>query len=118
MKTAELEGPLLDYHVALAMGHLWRRPRDEFEGYNAWQAYERAFGNPTPPYSTDWAFGGPVIESQEISVRPVYMGVATGLFFNESASGWEELTGPTMLIAAMRALVAFHFGHDVPDILL
>lgn len=125
MKTAELEGPLLDYHVALAMGHVWRRPRDEFEGYNAWQAYERAFGNPTPPYSTDWAAGGPVLEAKHIDVSLTWdYGFSDKPWFEAMVSSHEwqdgvshdQWEGPTPLVAAMRALVAFNFGQDVPGI--
>lgn len=125
MKTAELEGPLLDYHVALAMGHVWRRPCDEFEGYNAWQAYERAFGNPTPPYSKDWAVGGPVIEAKHIDVSLTWdYGFSDKPWFEAMVSSHEwqdgvshdQWEGPTPLVAAMRALVAFHFGHYVSGI--
>ena len=118
MKTTELEGPLLDYHVALAMGHVWRRPRDEFEGYNAWQAYEQAFGNPTPTYSTDWAVGGPVIDRERITIKAWDDGSGEWTADVERMTPITAYSGPTPLIAAMRVLVAFHFGQDVPDVKL
>lgn len=119
MKTAELEGKILDYYVALAVGHVWRRKwNPENENYASWQSYENGWGNPTPPYSSDWAAGGPVIEKEQITIRPDFQGGAVGLFHNEQFSGWEELDGPTMLVAAMRAIVVKHFGYDVPDVKL
>lgn len=54
-----------------------------------------------PPYSTDWADGGPLIESECVSLARVednrWIAVGRKNFVDE---------GPTPLIAAMRALIA------------
>ncbi len=128
MKTAELEGKILDYYVALAVGHTWRcKWMLEKDGYNAWQSYENGWGNPTPPYSSDWAVGGPVIESAHIDVslcwdygfsnKPWYEAMISSHDWPDGKSQ-DQWDGPTMLVAAMRALVALHFGQDVPDVKL
>lgn len=127
MKTAELEGKILDYYVALAVGHVWRLPLSVYSSLSEREYYEEGFGNPTPPYSSDWAVGGPVIESAHIDVslcwdyglnsKPWYEAVVSSRDWpdGKSQDQWE---GPTMLVAAMRALVAFYFGPYVPDVKL
>jgi hypothetical protein len=119
MKTAELEGKILDYYVALAVGHTWRcKWMLEEKGYNAWQSYEEGWGNPTPPYSSDWAAGGPIIERANIGINLYDRGKCWGAWFGGSCyeSCDPDAEGPTPLIAAMRAYVALHFGPDVPDV--
>jgi hypothetical protein len=87
----------------------------EKEGYKAWQSYERAWGNPIPDYSTDWAVGGPIIE------RHISELIDCG------ESGWEACcngtygaTGNTALEAVCKAYVASKLGDtvEVPEELL
>lgn len=128
MKTAELEGKILDYYVALAVGHTWRcKWMLEKDGYNAWQSYEQGWGNPTPPYSSDWAVGGPIIERANIGMycsEKSWNACANGepnfgpRLENVDDGNFLEFNGSTPLIAAMRAYVALHFGPDVPDVKL
>lgn len=93
MKTSDLAGSALD----------------------AWTA--KALAKPVgPAYSTSREEGGPLIEKERIHVAPMpgkgWIWCATVV----SESGrptWQE--GRSPLVAAMRALVAFKIGIDVPD---
>lgn len=121
MKVSELTGATLDYWVACAEGLPHPRIND---GYCWFElpacdddpagAVDAAF---TP--STDWSQGGPIIERELIAIA---MGA------DQAASpGWSahvglidyeedfEQSGPTPLVAAMRAYVASKFGEEVPD---
>lgn len=112
MKVSELEGRNLDSWVDEALG------------------YSRVN---VPPYSTDWAVGGPIIEKEGITIikehpemfvpESPYRGRIhwdAYIGYNEIQNG-EELeydaygSGSTPLIAAMRCLVARKFGEEVPD---
>lgn len=134
-KTATLEGALLDAAVAKALGYL---PgfRDDFGGKSgpAWvhsdgarQSVLRSEFSP----STDWAFGGPLIERERIAVwasgddEDGFWSAGYSLSVDEGTqcqSGWIDMpcvkadhmqTGTTPLIAAMRAYVASTFGEEV-----
>jgi len=125
MKTSELTGIALDWAVA------------KCEGVNE-EAF-RLYYMPTEPsdldtngypefhYSTIWAQGGPIIERENITVRPVFHAERT-----ESGTdiyrqdGWaahiepkafwvtpRPFTGPTPLIAAMRCYVMSRFGDEI-----
>ena len=108
MKVADLTGEQLDYWVARA------------EGMDPAAA---SFVVPAHAYSTEWAYGGPIIEREEIAIEPRCWGKGdqwvanrqTNLYdpgFSDEECPW---TGPTPLIAAMRAHVASVFGAEVPD---
>jgi hypothetical protein len=117
MKVAELEGALLDAWVARAEGYdVIPAPTDP-QG-----CWVDTGGTPFPfRPSTDWAQGGQIIERERIDltfgnepetweamVRPEYK---YGTYMRDNGRG----TGPTPLIAAMRAYVASKFGDEVPD---
>jgi hypothetical protein len=116
-KVSELDGALLDATVAKAdeiqieqsFGRTWRRPVPGV----ARELYEP---------SRDWAHGGPIIERERIILWPHFH--SSGAGWNAHTKGdvaytydWEGLepdgTGPTPLIAAMRAFVASKFGDEV-----
>jgi len=133
MKTAELEGQLLDYWAARAAGWevlpsappgafcaegnankpWWKPPSDAKYGCGACIGYP-------PQFSTNWAQGGPLIQRERIELQ--YSGDEW------RASKYDEVLdmkmmpdvspsfGPTPLIAAMRCLVASRFGEEVPFI--
>jgi hypothetical protein len=66
-------------------------------------------GCTAPPYSTDWAFGGPIIERGKMDFSWI------GADKCRAAIDWldeefYEAFGPTPLIAAMRCLVASKLG--------
>lgn len=100
MKTNELTGALLNYWVAKAEGipeHGWQ-----------------------PPYSDDWAYGGPIIERKRISVENFDGSRKPGrewsaYITSPPLTSSEEICGPTPLIAAMRSYVASVYGADVSD---
>jgi len=96
-KTAELTGAALNNAV-----HELAYPDEPIkEGCTA------------PPYSTDWAFCGPIIERERITIE-----------WEGDPDSWcacimadQEVYGPTALIAAMRCYVASKLGDEVeiPD---
>lgn len=64
-------------------------------------------------YSTDWAWGGPIIEREEIAVGKGWEQWAA---FND-ADTEDGVLGPTPLVAAMRCYVGSVIGNEVevPD---
>lgn len=115
IKVSEATGAALDWLVATCEGHQWRCPwMLEREGLRSWQSYEQGWGNPTPPYSTDWSQGGPLIERERISIcgGPTFAPdwyACYGDVVEESAGE----SGPTPLVAAMRAYAASKLGETV-----
>ena len=112
-KTSELSGALLDAAVAKAEG-IAMSPSDEIRssGYEAntcgWRIGQR--------YSSAWDDGGPIIERERISViQDAGDGfwTATTKFLFEGGIDGPDGYGPTPLIAAMRAYVAFKLGDEV-----
>lgn len=128
-KVSELTGGMLDAAVAMAEG--------------AQLGGDVNPGTPRVPlaYSTDWEYGGPIIERERISVwelgpysfidqpldcpwlaRIFRPGLAAGLLpgstMNDARAGEPDgihidRSGQTPLIAAMRALVAAKLGDEV-----
>jgi hypothetical protein len=106
IKTSELTGPALDWAVARAEGVYFENLR-EFEMYAG-------------DYSTDWEYGGPLIEREGIGFRRGYSDESG--FNGWVAQRWAQDTtvfeeGPTPLIAAMRCYVASKLGDtvDIPE---
>ena len=91
MKTSELTGAALDWAVAKC---------EYFPVRNG-------FDDNCPEYSTDWAQGGPIIEREQIAV---YLNGEDGW---TGEDGWKRATGPTPLVAAMRAYVASKLGDEI-----
>jgi hypothetical protein len=109
MKVAELTGAKLDYWV-----------------YHALNGKHLAdFTGGTVPYSSDWAWGGPIIEREEIEINVsehrLYAPDGKTLW----AADWypkkgkqqdcHSQKGSSALEAAMRCYVASEFGEEVPD---
>ena len=95
-KTNELTGAALDWAVAKCEGVT--EGKDSAWYYDRRNAYN---------YSTDWAQGGPIIERENIELKPTY-------------AGWTAFLGHTLfanastpLIAAMRCYVASKLGNDI-----
>lgn len=63
----------------------------------------------TPPYSTAWNVGGPIIERERIGITLPH---DPGDWLAEDFEGFTQ-SGPTPLIAAMRAYVASKFGEEI-----
>ena len=92
--VASLEGAALDWAVAKAIG--------EYKPVAV------------PPYSTDWAQGGPIIEREVICIGS---GMDAPTWYANKGLGKYHQFGTTPLIAAMRCYVASKLGDEVevPD---
>lgn len=101
-KTAELTGALLDAAVAMAKG--W--PPYPDKTYRGWLKDGILLPSDEWEPSTNWYDGGPIIERELIELR-WYRGIGQLMWKANSA------TGPTPLIAAMRAYVASKLGDEV-----
>jgi hypothetical protein len=100
IKTSELTGAALNWAVHVAL-------HGSCEGYAEHE------------YSTNWEYGGPIIERKRLCVTPGngYWGsVVHDRLFEDDGSDHHAL-GPTPLIAAMRCYVASELGDtvDVPE---
>ena len=140
MKTAKLQDAALDWAVAKALGHAlkirtWKAITDTLdptedadiiafhkERNTVRVSAEQIPGGgwfPNPRYSTDWAFGGPIIERGKMDFSWI------GADKCRAAIDWldeefYEAFGPTPLIAAMRCYVASKLGDEVevPEVLV
>lgn len=67
------------------------------------------------PYSSDWAYGGPIIEDNGIELKVNFRGVwaAFGYDWNCNRVTQEAAVGPTPLVAAMRCYVIMRMGSTV-----
>ena len=97
MKTNELTGAALDWAV---------------------NQIEECCDDPTtPPFSTDWSQGGPIIEREGISINSTTMRGQGGNFAwlatRVEGPAVSEEYGLTPLIAAMRCFVASHLGDEI-----
>ena len=108
-KVAELEGALLDAAVHMARtGTMPMFVNCTFDG-----------GQPQsscPRYSTEWQVGGPIIERERIVLNSYInrweaFALASDRVVERLSNGGSS--GPTPLIAAMRAYVTSKFGEEV-----
>jgi Protein of unknown function (DUF2591) len=101
MKTSELTGAALDWAVA--------KCEEPLGGYKAWVQADLDQGIlHGQRYSTDWLWGGEIIERERLSVYDIggdEWGAEDGLT--------PRSTGATPLIAAMRCYVASKLGDEV-----
>lgn len=117
MKTAELQGAMLDYHTGRAEGIPAEQlaiiqgfggelscirtvPHDQFVG--------RDFARYNP--STDWRLAGGLIEKHRIDLHQYEAGWVASL----SIAGCGD--GPTPQVAICRAVVRAAFGDDVDEV--
>jgi guanylate kinase len=89
----------------------------EQEGFIEWQAYEHAWGNPIPSYSTDWSRGGPLInqmlvEGLQLKRNEYPRGEGTE-FVASLPTPARFNFGPTPLLAALRCYVVSKLGETV-----
>lgn len=117
MKTSELTGPALRWAVARALNYLYLSDVVVIGRYLQIRNDE-GVKVPFEP-DTDWSQGGPIIEREEMYVRP------TGDAAKWSCYMWgkhpddgveqfiHEQYGPTPLVAAMRCFVASKLGDEV-----
>ena len=109
-KTSELEGDRLDVAVAKAEG--WAE-QEVAAMLKAGDAADRYFS------AASWGLAGPIIareridlESPELEGDP-WGAIAWGTKAQEPGGYCATASGPTPLIAAMRAYVASKFGEEV-----
>lgn len=113
-KTAELEGPALDWAIAKCEGV----EVDFIDDCITRCLLRRAplTGRYSP--STDWSKGGPLIEREGINVgtqrnEPGFRPHPNRLWHAQMDTRVHVGYGPTPLIAAMRCFVASRLGDDV-----
>lgn len=113
-KVAELEGAPLDAAVALAEG---LRLVTASSGRSVAVAVDGTAFEP----SLCWEHGGPIIERERIHIghgwlrNPDLWAAAIGYGFGDEVWRSDQIggTGPTPLIAAMRAYVASKLGDEI-----
>ena len=121
IKTSELTGAALDWAVWVAAGGAAAYPKTASGSafLKLWKGNSAKYVHP----STDWAQGGPIIESikgflfkQWLECRPESCCQAE---IHNLEGDW-IMFGPTPLIAAMRCYVASKLGDevDVPEELM
>lgn len=118
MQVEDLTGAPLDFWVAVAEGH--DAPRADASGCTSIRA---AAGVPAPfAPSTSWADGGPIVERLPFAGggRDGRRGAWRAVLHRAVPATGKRRTfnpsGPTLLVAAMRTLVASTYGDDVPDL--
>lgn len=105
VKTSELVGPALDWAVLAAL---------EVNGNQSYwksQMLERPQSYTFRP-STDWSQGGPLIDEYDVGLAKMEYGDWCAAANCTEVSAFND-TGPTPLIAAMRAIVAAKLGDTV-----
>lgn len=112
VQTQDLIGPALDWAVAFASSTAAAQGNFALARAQADIALARGRS-----YSTDWAIGGCILESEDIELRRVRR---PGTVAWEAADGCDAAAlaeGPTRLIAAMRCFVMGRLGAqvEVPD---
>jgi hypothetical protein len=130
VKTAELEGPALDWAVAKAKkmplvsrGRKWTTDGAATVEYAPWAVhpvvdgsgpYVAALCHHTYSPSTDWAHGGPIIEREGIRL---HRSVTGQWWAGPESDPFRPVAGATPLIAAMRCFVTSRLGDEieVPD---
>lgn len=121
IKTCELKEAALDYMVALAIGKNVTIGLSTLD--DAPVVRDRA-GWPWKP-SSEGSHGLPIVEKEIYQINRCQNGTKGKVFF-EAIIGFEDeetqicMAGPTMLSAAMRAVVCRTFGKtsEVPDQLI
>ncbi|MCM5682530.1 DUF2591 domain-containing protein [Schlegelella sp. S2-27] len=119
MKVADLSGAELDYWVAKALAPSGDEVLPGLR-YGPAIVHGECRTHPESPYSVfspsrSWAHGGPIIE-RELNAVERFRGddMAWIASYGDPECPRSE-TGPTPLIAAMRAFVAHKFGDEVPE---
>lgn len=101
IKTSALEGAALDWAVATCLGKENTWGKAPFIPYDYHMGYR---------YSKEWRIFGPIIEKEKIQIQYV-----NGAW--RAILPTDEISGPTLLVAALRCFVASKLGAavDVPD---
>ena len=119
VKTSELIGPALDWAVQEIE---YQRMVAEGEHVKQWALDDHRAGASINHYSTDWLWGGPLIDGmvREGLRLTGYKSLPTDPTSCQAQIGNIVTGGPTPLIAAMRCYVASKLGAtvDIPQELL
>lgn len=126
MKVHDLKGAKLDFWAAKAAGIAESQILDGVCMIAASQDTQTTLGTPMVHYrpSTNWADGGPVMESERISVWRYpdldswHAGMEFDVAQDEGLMVKHYYQGPTPLIAAMRCFIASKFGDEVSQELI
>ncbi|HDQ4610610.1 TPA: DUF2591 family protein [Pseudomonas aeruginosa] len=106
VKTCDLEGPALDWAVAVIEGYdLMKHP---FR-----RAFIPNFGYCDYSPSTNWNFGGPLIEKYKLDIGAPMENIPGPWNANTEWGHPMGTPGPTALIAACRAIVREWLGEIV-----
>ena len=105
VKTGELIGPALDWAVQEIE---YQRMVAEGEHVKQWALDDHRAGASINPYSTDWLWGGPILEREGISIYRMTSDWSAA--YNPSGATQD---GPTPLIAVMRCYVSNCLGSEV-----
>ena len=105
IKTSELIGPALDWAVQEIE---YQRMVAEGEHVKQWALDDHRAGASINPYSTDWLWGGPILEREGISIYRMTSDWSAA--YNPSVATQD---GPTPLIAVMRCYVSNCLGNEV-----
>jgi hypothetical protein len=102
IKTSELQGAALNWCVAQCeMMHTDYRDKGLL-------IHRIGYGEPMPPYSSDWAQGGPIIEREKITLRSF-----KSCWQASIKSFVVDADKEAPLTAAMRCYVASKLGDEV-----
>jgi hypothetical protein len=123
VKTAELEGPALDWAVLEALKPDLKHP--ERAGISTFgplfgEGYKYpSWGSAKYAPSRDWKEGGPIIEREKMDIKWVGINNCRASIAWLDGEHFEAL-GPTSLVAGMRCFVASRLGREVevPDELM
>lgn len=110
IKTSELTGAALDWAVAKCLGFT------PFTDDISWIVEINGGYKRLPAYSTNWAQGGPIIEREQIFVKPTAKLAKGWRTYQRDPAGngiCNSQYGPTPLVAAMRCFVASRLGESV-----
>lgn len=109
LKTSELIGKALDWAAAECLFKI-----NGTADVKPWAYANHLKGATTHPFSTDWIWGGTVIEKERITVDSQGKD-----YCRWRATSWDHgwFYGDTPLVAAMRCFVYRHLGDEVeiPD---
>ncbi|AWL03393.1 phage protein NinX family protein [Massilia oculi] len=119
MRVADLEGPALDLWAGNALDVRVSIVETTIGAtYCADLSRRESYGPAKFQPSRDWALAGPIIEQRCISIeaRAAHIWIARAHRIETLMRPAQDLEhmGPTPLIAAMRVLVAWRFGDEVP----
>ena len=108
VKTSELIGAALDWAVQEIE---YQRMVAEGEHVKQWALDDHRTGASINHYSTDWLWGGPILDRERITIRQWTDMPISHAYMPHDGAPWGA--GPTPLIAAMRCYVASKLGREV-----